>query len=494
MSQSPRQPWPLSPIIAGVTEIIAEFQFSAGRRRFFQTPLQCAGILFALDSFIEIALVSFTSKKRRVVVTGMSVISPLGNTLTSLWQKVASGKSAVQKLPHNAQYSAPFPFGGMASDFSGVIQDFGDLDSTRQKAIRKGLKLMCREIQMGVAAAQLALQDANVIPGDFDPDQTGVVFGCDHIVAHPEEFVAAYKACEATGQPFSLKAWGEKGLAQITPLWLLKYLPNMPASHITIYNDLRGPNNSITHREVSGGLAIAEGAATIQRGSAERMLVGATGSSLAPLRSLQSSFLGEVALHGEAAAACRPFDTDRRGIVFAEGAAALILEELATAEARGAKIYAEISSCGTSTATHSNGAADLETSVFHAMRLALERANVSPTDVGHIHAHGLASRAGDLQEARAIQRLTPMNSPPIPVVASKGMMGNLGAAGGLVELVASILAIQNGSLFATVNCEHQDPECHIKVIRKPGENPGNNVLKVSYSPYGQAAAVLVAKI
>jgi 3-oxoacyl-[acyl-carrier-protein] synthase II len=425
----------------------------------------------------------------------MSIISPLGISLTTLWQKMVAGASAIQRLPHTAHYSAPFPFGGMATDFSGSIQDFGDLDSSRQKSIRKGLKLMCREIQMGVAAAQLALQDANVVPGQFDPDQTGVVFGCDHIVAHPEEFVAAYEACRATGERFSLQAWGEKGLSQITPLWLLKYLPNMPASHITIYNDLRGPNNSITHREVSSGLAIAEGAATIKRGSAERMLVGATGSSLAPLRSLQSSFLGEMVLDGDnPTSACRPFDIDRRGVVFGEGAAALVLEDLATAEARGATIYAEILACGTSTAAHSNGAADIETSVFHAMRLALERAHMTATQIGHIHAHGLANRAGDLQEARAIQQLTQGSDSPTPVVASKGMMGNLGAAGGLVELVASILAIQNEFLFATVNCDQRDPECHINVIRDAGSKPGSNVLKVSYSPYGQAAAVLAAKI
>lgn len=400
----------------------------------------------------------------------------------------------IQRLPHNSITSAPFPFGSLATDFQGTIQDFGELDSVRQKAIRKGLKLMCREIQMGVASAQRALQDAQIVPGSIDPDRTGVVFGCDHVVAHPEEFVSAYQACCSSDQNFSLAAWGDRGLSQITPLWLLKYLPNMPASHITIYNDLRGPNNSITHREVSGGLAIAEGAATILRGSAERMLVGATGSSVAPLRSLQSAFLGDIVMHGDdPARACRPFDADRQGMVFGEGAAALVLEDAEIAEKRGAKIYAEILSCGTATATHPNGAADLRQSVYLAARLALDRAGVAPNMIGHVNPHGLGTHEGDLQEAAAITRALQTSATETPVMALKGWFGNLGSAGGLVELIASILALEHNSLLPSLNCDQRDPECHINVTQSASAEAGQNVLKLSYSPYGQATAILASR-
>lgn len=424
----------------------------------------------------------------------MSVISPLGNTLEGVWRRVVSGEGGIQRLGSDLQISAPFPFGGVASDFTGAIQDFGPLDPVRQKGIRKGLKLMCREIQMGVAAAQLALDHAGFVPGAWAPDRTGVVFGCDHVVAHPEEFIAAYAKCARADDHFPLGSWGDLGMPQITPLWLLKYLPNMPASHITIHNDLRGPNNSLTHREVCGGLAIAEGASTIRRGAADRMLVGATGSSLGPLRSLQASFAGEVVSDGEdPSTACRPFDRGRRGTVFGEGASALLLEERSSAEARGATIYGEILGWGASIVNDSRGTSDFHRGLTQAIQAALRHSSLTMDRIGHIHAQGLATRRGDAQEGAALREIGAASANPPPIVATKSLWGNMVSASGFAELIVSLLAIKQGRLFPATNFDDPDPECGVMLVRDGGVSAGNNVLKLSYTPFGQCAAVIVGR-
>ena len=186
------------------------------------------------------------------------------------------------------------PFGAECREFTGNIDDFGPLDKEMKKTIRKGLKVMCREIQMGVAAAQLALVDAKLTPGSFNADRAGVLYGCDYLMTMPEEFTDAVRnTSDATG--FHFEQWGEKGLPKTDPLWLLKFLPNMPASHVAIYNDLRGPNNSLTMREASANAALAEAYLTIVRGHADIMLSGATGSRLHPMKSVQISLEEEIA-------------------------------------------------------------------------------------------------------------------------------------------------------------------------------------------------------
>ncbi len=182
-----------------------------------------------------------TPTPRRVVITGLGLISPLGNTTESFWNALISGRSgvtAVQSLPGAL---LQMPWAAEAREFTGDIEDFGPLDKDQKRSIRKGIKVMCREIQMGVAAAQRALADAGLTAGTFDAERTGVVFGSDYILSGPDEFVDAIASCMDEAGQFEFGRWADQGIPKITPLWLLKYLPNMPASHIAIYNDLRGP-------------------------------------------------------------------------------------------------------------------------------------------------------------------------------------------------------------------------------------------------------------
>ncbi|MCG8585384.1 MAG: beta-ketoacyl-[acyl-carrier-protein] synthase family protein [Pirellulales bacterium] len=431
---------------------------------------------------------------RRVVITGAGVISPLGNSKESLWEAIREGRSGVQRMEGLSPESFPFEFAGEAREFTGHINDFGDLPKPLKVPIRKGLKLMCRETQMGVAAAQLALVDGGVEAGSFDPERAGVIYGSDYMLSPPGEFIAAVKKTETPDKHVDIKAWGSEGLDEITPLWLLKYLPNMPASHIAIFNDMRGPNNSITHREAASYLALGEAFHTIQRGHAELIVAGATGTRVHPMKTIHTTMHEELAVgNGDPAAACRPFDLNRTGAVIGEGSCAFIVECEEVAEKRGASILGEIVGAGSSVVIGKDATADRRKALANAMRAALADASLSATDVGHVNAHGLSSRTCDVDEARAIADVFG-DEPNVPVVAAKSYFGNLGAGSGNVELVASLMALGAGSLFRVLNYDQPDPDCGINVVADDQAPAGDTVLATSVTPQGQASAILIRRM
>lgn len=413
----------------------------------------------------------------------------MGNSKESLWDSLRSGKSGVGELQTISTENLPTRFGAESREFTGSIEDFGPLDGDRKKAIRKGLKVMCREIQMGVAAAQLAMTDAGLEPGGYDNDRTGIVYGSDYIMTLPEEFTEGVKNCRDQQGRFEFDRWAKDGLPKVTPLWLLKYLPNMPASHIAIYNDMRGPNNSITLREASADLAVAEAYTTIARGSADAIIAGATGTRVHSLRSIHV-VLQEPIANGsdDPTKLSRPFDRNRTGLVLGEGAGAIMLEELETAKARGAKILGEVIGYGSSTVTNRVGVPQTDIALRNAMQQALRTSGMSVDDVGHVHAHGLSTKQCDAAEAAAIQATFATRKSPVPVTAAKSYFGNLGAGSGLVEIIASLLAMQQGELFPILNYEEPDAECPINAA-KVGDSPGNSFINVNISPQGQAGAI-----
>lgn len=437
-------------------------------------------------------MTSSPNAARRVVVTGLGVISPLGSSLEAFWEGLVSGRSGVTPLEAIPNQHLPTGCAGQIPDFTGAIDDFGPLEGERKKAIRKGTKLMCRECQMGVAAAQRALDHAGLTAGGFDPERAGVVFGSDYMLSDPQEFNAGMDACADDERRFFFERWGEKGMSQMSPLWLLKYLPNMPGCHIAIYNDLRGPNNSLTQREASANLAVGEAFRTIQRGSADIMVAGATGTRLHLMKTLHASQQEELAPHGvPPAEASRPFDQRRCGMVLGEGAAALVLESLDSAQARGAKILAEVAGSGSAFVADRRLVARRGQALAGAMRNALREADMPASAVGHVHAHGLSTRSCDAEEAGAIREVFDGAADEAPVVAAKSHFGNLGAGSGAAELVASILALSAGELFPVLNYQEPDPECRVRVVRTGGVPAGRSVLNLSVTPQGQASVVLV---
>jgi len=433
-----------------------------------------------------------TSALRRVVVTGMGVIGPLGNTKEETWDALSAGRSGVGPLSLIPLGSLPTSIAAEARAFRGEADDFGPLEKEQKKGIRKGLKMMCRECQMGVAAAQWALSDARLAPGAFDPGRAGVHFGSDYMLTVPEEFTEGVLQCLTDGGDFDFSRWAPEGMPKMSPLWLLKYLPNMPASHIAIYNDLRGPSNSLTLREASANLAVAGAFQAIVQDRADVMIAGATGTRLHPMKMVHAVQQEEVAPgNGDPARASRPFDRRRQGMVLGEGAGAVVLEELDAALARGATIYAEVLAGGSSSVAGRNLVARRDLAIRNALAAVLENAGLAPDDVGFVHAHGLSTRSSDRDEAWAIGGVFGGRAKPLPVTAAKAYFGNLGAGGGLVELVAAIMAMHHGRLFPILNYEHPDPECPIRAVTGDEVAPGDCFVKVNVTPQGQASTLAV---
>ena len=343
-------------------------------------------------------------QQRRVVITGLGLISPLGNTPAALWGALMAGKSGVAPTSFMPSDRQPMKFAAEAREFTGEIDDFGPLEKERKKAIKKGLKVMCRETRMAVAAAQLAIADAGFVEQPMDPEMSGVVLGSDYMLTMPEDYSLGMKTC-APGGEFEYERWGKEGLNDMAPLWMLKYLPNMPASHIAIYNDLRGPNNSLTMREAAGNLAIGEAFRTIQRGHANSMVAGATGTRILPMQAIHALQTEQMAAeNGDPTKASRPFDRERTGMVAGEGAGMIVLEEYETAKARGATIYAEVLGFGSANVSDAKLHGKCDVALERAMKAALRDAGKTPADVGHINAHGLSTTDRDADEARPSAR------------------------------------------------------------------------------------------
>ena len=430
---------------------------------------------------------------RRVVVTGLGLVSPLGNTPEKLWQALSSGQSGIGPLQSIPADRLPTKFGGEAREFTGSIEDFGPLEKMMARNIKKSLKMMCREIQMGVAVAQLALTHSRLPLVDVNRDRIGVLYGSDYMMTLPQDFADGIRSCLNEQGEFDFTQWGDKFKSAVDPLWLLKYLPNLPAAHIAIFNDLHGPNNSLTMREASSNMAVSEAYQTISRGHADVMIAGATGTRIHPARTLHIVTQEEIAEDGDNPATLgRPFDLNRTGQVIGEGAGAIMLEELEYAKARGATILAEVIGFGSTSVTDKNGVGQLDQAVRNVLTQSLRTSGLSPQQVGHIHAHGLGTHKSDAAEAQGIRDIF-ASRPDVPVIAAKSYFGNLGAGSGLVELIASILSLQHGRLFRTLNYETADPQCPVAVVTAADTSPGDNFINLNMTPQGQASAVVVKR-
>jgi 3-oxoacyl-[acyl-carrier-protein] synthase II len=420
---------------------------------------------------------------RRAVLTGLGVITPIGQDPVSLWESLRGGRGGIHAI-------TSFDASALPTRFAGEIPDF-DAKRYLDKSARKSLRVMARTIQLAVSAAQLALDDSKVDKAALDPARFGVEFGSGLIASELEEMGDAALA-SANCQPHvvDLEKWGEAGLAAIPPLWMLKYLPNMLACHVSILHNAQGPNNSITESDVASLLALGEAYRLVGRDAADFFLVGGAESKINPLSLVRQCLFEPLSQRNDAPEkACRPFDRRRDGLVVGEGAAVLALEELGHARKRGARIYAEVVGFGAAFDRRKTGAG-----LARAIRAALADAGLGPEDVDHVNAHGLSSVEGDVWEARGLQEVFGNLREPVPVFAAKSYLGNLGAGSGTTELAASLVALPHGAVPATLNYEDPDPECPIQVVTgQPRAMNRDHVLKVNFTPMGQCAAVVVRK-
>jgi 3-oxoacyl-[acyl-carrier-protein] synthase II len=414
---------------------------------------------------------------RRTVLTGLGLITPLGLDAGAFWAALCDGRGGVRRITSFDPSALPVQIGGEVHDF--------DARNYVEKKDRKRLNQMVRTVQFAVAAARLALEDAALDRGRIDPERFGVVLGAGTI---PGELADLGPAAQATVRPgdarADLRCWGEEGLPLIAPAWMLGHVPNMPASHVSILHDLRGPNNSITQTDVASLLALAEARRTVLRGRADLMLAGGADAKINAVTLVRQCLFADLSRRNDdPERACRPFDRGRDGVVLGEGGGALLVEELEHARRRGARVYAEVVGCGAAFDRGRTGQG-----LARAVRAALSEAGVGPDALDHINAQGYGGRAEDVWEARGLQMS--LGGRPVPVFAAKGYFGNLGPAAGAVELAVSLLAQENGLLPATLNCDEPDPECPVLVAREPRRAERPYFLKVGCTELGQCAAVV----
>lgn len=417
------------------------------------------------------------ASSRRVVVTGMGIINPLGQGRGPFWEALCQGKSGVRTIRVIDCSTVPTRIAGEVLDF--------DAKKYIDKKDRKSLRVMARAIQMAVAAAQLALDDAQVDKTKLDPTRFGVEFGAGLLPSESEEIGAAAQL-STNGHPRSvdLQVWGEKGLPVIPPLWMLKYLPNMLACHVSILHNAQGPSNSITESDVASLLALGEAYRIIGRDGADVFLAGGADSKLAPISLIRQTMFGELSRRSEQPEqACRPFDRDRDGGVVSEGAGVFVIEELEHARRRGARIYGEIVGFGSAFDRRQTGKG-----LAQAMHTAFRAAGIGPDDVDHVNAHAQGSVPKDPWEARAIHEV--FGKRRVPVFAAKSYFGNVGAGSDTSELAVSLLACAHGQVPQTLNYRTPDPACPVYVNREPFPVSKPYFLKLGMTDLGQCAAVV----
>ncbi|MCA9066121.1 MAG: beta-ketoacyl-[acyl-carrier-protein] synthase family protein [Planctomycetaceae bacterium] len=420
--------------------------------------------------------------KVRVVVTGVGVVSPIGIGNDCFWDSLVNNRTGIRTLQS-------IPTEGLPSAFGAEVRDF---DPHLHLRDRKHVKVMSRDMQLGVASATLAVNDAGIQPGDLDPFRFGVEFGAGRMTSHPSELLSAASAC-ADEAGFNPTRWGEDAMGRIAPLWLLRQLPNMPACHVSIDHNAQGPNNTITCRDASALLALAEAVRVIEAGRADCMIVGACSSNIHPVDIAKfHQFEGLSKRSDDPNRACRPFDFERDGAVVGEGAASFILEEYHHAVRRGADIYAEVLGIGAGSdgRGQANEAAGL--GLVRAIDAAMIRAGINPADLGHINAQGKSTQPDDIVESRAYHRALGDCVLRIPVTAMKSFVGHFDAGAGAVELAGTLLSLKKGVVPATLNYEIPDPRCRLDIVREgPRRLATRTAVSVNRTAMGQSAAAVL---
>lgn len=405
-----------------------------------------------------------------IVITGMGVVSPIGIGTKAVWDSLLANRSGVRFRPGLEQVHEPWAMAASVEDFDG-----------KAHIAKKSLKVMCREIQMGFAAAAMAIEDAKLAPGVVAPPRIATVFASEAFYANPADLVPAFRKCITLGNDVS--SWGQVAPREIEPLWMLKYLPNMVASHISILLDAQGPSNTVVLGDNSSLPAMIEGIELLQRGWADVAIVGATSSQLSPTATVYRDRSRLAKRIDDPTRAVRPFDANRNGTVFGEGSAAFVVETLASAQARGAAILGRV--IGSDRAWCMPG--QMSDRLARSVQDTLARAGVRSEDVGHINANGTGVIAEDRVEAHGLTRVLP----DCPVFAAKSYFGLLGPATGAVEMACSLLAMRQGILPATLNYENPSQDCPLNVVAANTSIDAPLALVTNQSPTGQIATLLV---
>ena len=381
------------------------------------------------------------SERKRVVVTGLGAITPIGNNLTEYWSGLLSGRNGIGLI-------TLFDASKHACRIAGEVKNF----DPHEYLDRKEAKRMDRFAQFAVAASKQAIADAQLTINDLNAEQVGVIIGTG---------IGGLKVLEDQEEIYLTK-----GPDRCSPFMIPMMIANMAAGLTAIHIGAKGPNSCSVTACAAGSNAVGDAFRLIQAGYAQAMVCGGTESAVTPLG--LAGFASARALstrNDDPAHACRPFDRDRDGFVMGEGAGILVLEELEHAQSRGARIYAEIIGYGmTCDAYHMTSPVPGGHGAATAMQLAMKDAGVTPDQVSYINAHGTSTAANDVTETAAIKTALGERAYQVAISSTKSMTGHLLGGSGGIEAVATALAVANDQIPPTINLENPDPDCDLDYV------------------------------
>ncbi len=409
---------------------------------------------------------------RRVVVTGIGAITPVGNNVDEFWESLISGKSGIDVIKRFDPYAYNLPV-----VIAGEVKNF----DPSKFLDRKDAKRMSDFVKFAVVAAKEAIKDAGLEEGSFIPERAGVIVGTG---------IGGLRDIED-----QQKVLLEKGARRVSPFFIPSGISNMASGYISIEFGFKGPNSCVVTACATGTHSIGDAFKVIQRGDADIIIAGGTESAITPLGI--AGFANMKALstrNDEPQKASRPFDAKRDGFVMGEGAGILVLEELEHAKKRGAKIYAEIVGYGmTGDAYHITAPCSDADGAKRVISMALNDARLNPTEVDYINAHGTSTPLNDKIETLAIKEVFKNHAYKLKISSIKSMIGHLLGAAGAVEAVATVKTIKEGVIPPTINYEYPDPDCDLDYVpNKAIEYPVKVAISNSFG-FGGTNACLAFK-
>lgn len=407
----------------------------------------------------------------RVVVTGLGLITALGTGIEKSWKKIVAGETGIAKIES-------YDVSEMPVQIAGEVKDF---DPTEFGIEKKEIKKLARNTQFAIAATKMALEDSKLVIDENNAEEVGVIVSSG---------IGGIEVFEAQHQTML-----EKGVRRISPFTIPAMIANMASGNIGIYFGAKGPNKSVVTACAAGTHSVGDAFEMIKNGRAKAMIAGGTEAAITPFA--MNAFANMKALstrNDEPEKASRPFSADRDGFVMGEGAGILILEELESAKARGAKIYAEIVGYGeTCDAHHITAPVEGGEGAARAFKMALKEGNIALDEVTYINAHGTSTPANDKNETAAIKTVFGDHAKELMVSSTKGATGHgLGAAGG-IEAVIIAKSISEGVIPPTINYDNPDPECDLNYVPNKAAEKEINVAMSSSLGFGGHNAVIAMR-
>jgi len=406
--------------------------------------------------------------ERRIVVTGMGAVTPLGLGVEATWEGLRFGRSGISKISH-------FDASDFTSQIAGEVDGFDPADWLEPREVRH----TDRFTQFAVAAAKMAVENAGLDSDRIDRDRVGVLIGSG---------IGGMATWEAQHRVLMTK-----GPGRVSPFLIPMMILDIASGRVAMMFGARGPNLSVATACATSAHAIGEASEIIKRGDAEAMIAGGTEAAVSPLS--VAGFCAMRALsrrNDEPARASRPFDRDRDGFVMAEGAGVVVLEELEHAKRRGAQIHGEVIGYGASgDAYHITQPSPDGYGMALAMDWALRDAKISPDDVDYVNTHGTATPTGDPAETLALKKVFGDRAGSIPCSSTKSMTGHLLGAAGAVELIACLLSIRDGAIAPTINLDTPDPECDLDYVALEARAQSVNLAMSNSFGFGGHNAILI---